>query len=420
MQNNHSTTFLRKRKALTLLPLLMLPFVTLAFWALGGGSEDGTANDKKNALGLNLELPDATHSEESLVDKLSFYNRAQEDSVKLRLQMQNDPYYKNRLDTMPIPVNMAPSSIPSHNAGGLNSSPLTSTGTNQETEAKINERLSAIQGAMQLNGADGKEESVNPPSHSKTTSPDVAKLENMMQVMNEKGGDDPEVEQLNGMLEKILDIQHPERVKERAKEKTAQKGTGERTANTSTQSIANSFFGKDLSVKKSANGFFGIPPSRQAGEEAGAIPAVVHGSQTITSGSTIKLRLTDGAVINGLSVPTGSFVYGIATLHDERLDIEVKSIRLNKNVLPVSLRAYDLDGIAGISVPGSISREVVKASADQSLASLDILGMDPSLTSQAANAGVQTVKGLLSRKVKAVKVTLKGGYAVLLKNMNDK
>lgn len=418
MQNNHSTTFLRKRKALTLLPLLMLPFVTLAFWALGGGSEDGTANDKKNALGLNLELPDATHSEESLVDKLSFYNRAQEDSVKLRLQMQNDPYYKNRLDTMPIPVNMASSSIPSHNTG-LNSSPLTSTGTIQATEAKINERLSALQRAMQPNRADGKEEPVNASSHSKTASPDVAKLENMMQVMNEKGGDDPEVEQLNGMLEKILDIQHPERVKERAKEKIAQKGISERTSNTSTQSIAESFFGKDLSVKKSANGFFGTSPYRQAGEEAAAIPAVVHGSQTITSGSTVKLRLTDGAAINGLSVPAGSFVYGIATLHDERLDIEVKSIRLNKNVLPVSLRAYDLDGLAGISVPGSISREVVKASADQSLASLDIVGMDPSLTSQAANAGVQTVKGLLSRKVKAVKVTLKAGYAVLLKNIND-
>jgi len=35
--NNHSEKFLKKRKALLVLPLLALPFITLAFWALGGG-----------------------------------------------------------------------------------------------------------------------------------------------------------------------------------------------------------------------------------------------------------------------------------------------------------------------------------------------------------------------------------------------
>lgn len=33
----HSKEFLRKRKFLMVLPLLILPFVTLFFWALGGG-----------------------------------------------------------------------------------------------------------------------------------------------------------------------------------------------------------------------------------------------------------------------------------------------------------------------------------------------------------------------------------------------
>ena len=49
---------------------------------------------------------------------------------------------------------------------------------------------------------------------------DVDKLENMMQTLNKSNGDDPEIKQLDGTLEKILDIQHPERVKDRIKEKS--------------------------------------------------------------------------------------------------------------------------------------------------------------------------------------------------------
>ena len=45
----------------------------------------------------------------------------------------------------------------------------------------------------------------------------------MMEVMNEKDGDDPEMKQLGNMLDKILDIQHPERVKNRIKEKSLEK-----------------------------------------------------------------------------------------------------------------------------------------------------------------------------------------------------
>ncbi len=41
-----------------------------------------------------------------------------------------------------------------------------------------------------------------------------------MMEMNKKAdeNEDPEMKQLNGMMEKILDIQHPERVKEKIKQ----------------------------------------------------------------------------------------------------------------------------------------------------------------------------------------------------------
>jgi len=82
------------------LPLLTLPFVTLAFWAMGGGKGNAQNNKPISKAGLNLQLPDPNLADESKQDKLSFYNKAQEDSLKLRQEMLNDPYYKNGLDTI--------------------------------------------------------------------------------------------------------------------------------------------------------------------------------------------------------------------------------------------------------------------------------------------------------------------------------
>ena len=79
---------------------------------------------------------------------------------------------------------------------------------------------------------------------------------------------------------------------------------------------------------------------------------------------------------------------------------------------------YDLDGIAGIHIPGSISRDVAKQSSEQGLQNIELTMLDPSLAVQAANTGIQTAKSLLSKKVKLVKVTLKAGYKILLKDNN--
>jgi hypothetical protein len=79
---------------------------------------------------------------------------------------------------------------------------------------------------------------------------------------------------------------------------------------------------------------------------------------------------------------------------------------------------YDLDGLEGVHIPGSITRDAVKGSAEQSLQSIGLLSLDPSLKAQVTAAGIQAAKGLLSKKVKQVKVALKSGYQVLLKNKN--
>ena len=50
-------------------------------------------------------------------------------------------------------------------------------------------------------------------------SKDMDRLEQMMQSMNESDIEDPELQKLSGMLENILDIQHPDRVQEKLRKK---------------------------------------------------------------------------------------------------------------------------------------------------------------------------------------------------------
>jgi conjugative transposon TraM protein len=246
----------------------------------------------------------------------------------------------------------------------------------------------------------------------------------MMQVMSEKDTDDPEMKQLGSMLDKILDIQHPERVKGRIKERSLQKKTQVIAVNSTQNKTAVTYLGSNRkeqhlnTTELKRNSFFGTGYDENKTEEANAISAVIHETQTVTAGSTVKLRLLTDIYVNGNLISKGSFVFGTASLENERLLINIPGIRYGNNLLPVSLTVYDMDGLAGVYIPGSISRDVAKQSADQSLQGIELMSLDPSLKAQAATAGIQAAKGLLSKKIKLVKVTVKAGYRVLLKDAN--
>jgi hypothetical protein len=45
--------------------------------------------------------------------------------------------------------------------------------------------------------------------------------------------------------------------------------------------------------------------------------------------------------------------------------------------------------------------------------------MDQSISAQAASAGLQAAKGLFSKKMKLIRVTVKAGYKILLKDQKD-
>src|SRR3989337_2841855 len=93
-QVQHSPAYLRKRKMMMVLPVLVIPFITMAFWALGGGKGAGQPKQTTDQNGLNTKLPDANWKENKPLDKLGFYDKADQDSLKKEEWMRSDPYYK--------------------------------------------------------------------------------------------------------------------------------------------------------------------------------------------------------------------------------------------------------------------------------------------------------------------------------------
>lgn len=420
MKEKHLAKFLRQRKMMLVLPVLIIPFVTMGFWALGGGQGQIKNNLADNNKGLNLQLPDANLKDDKNADKLSFYNEANADSLKRDELLRNDPYYKDsitsRRNTIMSDTGNLLSTAPLYS--GLNQSPYNKTADANEQRIyqkinEINKQINQPDNGTQINSNPNQPATNN--DSTEQFSNEVDRLQDMMQQMNGSPEADPEMQQLNGTLEKILDIQHPDRVKEKLKEKSLK--NKEQVFIVTKQFVKNniSLLDTGKSKKNAENKFFGIEEDTNS-EEQNTVEAVVHQTQTLVNGAVVKMRLLNDIYLNGSLVKKGNFVFGIAELNDERLEIKINSIRNNNSLFPVKLEVFDIDGLPGIYFPEAISRDVAKQSTDNSLQLLELTSMDPSFKAQAAATGINAAKSLLSKKVKQVKVLVKAGYKVLLRD----
>ncbi|MGN6602463.1 MAG: conjugative transposon protein TraM [Ginsengibacter sp.] len=393
---------LRKRKMMLVLPVLVIPFITLAFWALGGGK--GTdLHDVKDPTGLNLHLPDPK-IKAKVLDKLGFYDEADRDSSKLKQEMKADPYYQDRslADTN---SSDELESIEKRSAGKFHqaSPDINYQGGSGKAEEKLMQKLNQLKEVINQPQDEKVPDYPGTDEDFQADSKINGRLNRLMQSMNENDSD-PELDKLSGMMDKIIAIQHPDQVKENHVRST------ERPVvfTVSNQSPADS----------SVNGFYGLDAPDEAGK-SNAIEAVVNEDQELVSGSIIKLRLLDDAYIGEVRVPAGSFVFGTVALQKERLNVTMNSIRVGNSIYPVKMQVYDMDGMEGIYIPGAINRDVARQSADNNLQTMQLTSMDPSLTAQATAAGISTAKNLLSRKMKMEKVMVKAGYKVLLKSLKN-
>src|SRR5882672_9559751 len=222
----HTQKFLQKRKFAMVMPVLALPFVTMIFWSLGGGQGVSFVTGFAETTGLNLQLPDAHFGEEEW-NKLALYEKAERDSLKFNEERQNDPYFK--LEPLEDEQTQEEQQLPSQQTTTVKSRSYKSTGTKQKefidpNEAKVNQKLDELyrelNKAKEPQAVDKAEESNSGNLSDPQFSSDVQKLEQMMEMMKSGDAEDPEMQKIGGMLDKILDIQHPDRVRNKIKEQS--------------------------------------------------------------------------------------------------------------------------------------------------------------------------------------------------------
>ncbi|SFA56475.1 Bacteroides conjugative transposon TraM protein [Pedobacter suwonensis] len=386
----------KRRRFLLILPLLAIPFITLAFWALGGG-KGITQTTEGQKQGMNTSLPAPQLSADPL-DKMSLYNQSPSDSTNLDAGMV--------MDSLPLPqdsstglTGTAPGSLPGY--------PYSPAYGNDPNEARIRARLEQLQQLVRQ---------PQPQSGTDYVYSDSEALRERLQSLQEGSAPenaDPQMAQLNEMLEKIRSIQNPGLVREELRQKSLKNRGRVYPVSEPAEDLSAAIMPNSA---QKTSGFYGLDESNAPADTGitDAISARTEQTQVLTAGATLKLRLNEAVLVSGALVPQGSFVFGKCSIDGERLKADITAIRTVNKLIPVNLSVYDLDGIEGIRIPGTISREASKDGADRALQSVQLMSLDPSIGAQAASAGVEAAKGLFSKKVKLLRVTVKAGYPVLL------
>lgn len=427
--STYSEKFLQQRKFYTVLPLLALPFFTMLYYVLWVKRIQKNPVDQTAATGLLTTLPDAVFKDDKELNKLGFYQIAAADSARIREQIKKDPYRNQQLLATASSDSMVLQGLDGPFGKKRKVKPVSYQGKTYSDpgEVAVYSKLKELDQVL----ATATQPEFNQVAEVAKTSnkvqmPDLrTRLADLDQIatpsLDEIGSPDPELSQLEGMLDKILEIQQPDRY---AENQPSSKNTSRQAF--AVQSVSNNFsitclgenLKKDSTIKIKGNGFFSLEEPQVSAIQEG-IRAEIDQDLSVTSGSTIRLRLLNDIQVAGSLIKKYSFIYGIASINSERLHVLISTIAKGSVILPVDLKVYDLDGIPGIYVPGAISRDVAKQSLSQDIQGLNLGSLDPSLGAQAASAGIQAAKTLFGKKARMLKVHVSSGYQVILSSGNS-
>lgn len=416
-------------------PLVLLMSMALVFHSLGGGTA-AAGTDLKRPNRVNTLVPPP--SDVRVNDKKTSMKEKHIRDLRRREQVENDPYAQRAglvadkgIELGFISTLKGVNDIPVHPTDTLDPNAI------QEMQKRNSELLQQIQ-AMESAASKAPRRSSKPrrpakqpeptPELPPTTEPNPTSLE-----------DDLEMQGINAMLSKILDIQHPDRVRERMRAESMENREGvysvetvsgmqqrsqlgyneEQVLQTRMKQLLGEGFDRDdyqnIEAESVLTGFHG-PNRATESSVSRAVSAVVHSEQKVAQSDRVCIRLNETLYISGETVPAGTLIYGEAKISNARLFIYISNIHYRQKILPVALTAYDLDGNEGLNVPASVTRQEAKRSAATSSNTLGTLGgLGPTtLEGAAVTEGVRGIRSLTQRAAQQITVLAKDTHQILL------
>ncbi|WP_431293350.1 conjugative transposon protein TraM [Pedobacter sp. P26] len=178
---------------------------------------------------------------------------------------------------------------------------------------------------------------------------------------------------------------------------------------------------KPLAVRKSGgdNGNFNtVMPEQQNSP----VSAIIDQDITGYASSRLRIRLLDDMLIGNRLVKKGTFLYAVISgFTGQRVLLSVNSVFFSGEIFPVKLDIYDNDGLAGIYVPTSAFREFTR---DLGGSSVSGINLEQSENNNQLVMGVlgkmfQSTTTAVSKLIRSNKAKLKYNTMVYLIDPNE-
>lgn len=185
------------------------------------------------------------------------------------------------------------------------------------------------------------------------------------------------------------------------------------------QPMSDEEFMEMYGAKERNMSFHSLSNSSAHSGERNTFCVVVDKTTTLKEGDYVALRLLETARVQQTSIPKHSLLMAQAKIDGNRMQLLIKSIEVNGRILPVKLSAYDTDGQMGVYIPGSEEVSALKemgANVGGSMGTSFTFSSSAKdqIISEVTRGVMQGAGQLLQKKLRTIKVTLKGGYRLFL------
>ncbi len=184
------------------------------------------------------------------------------------------------------------------------------------------------------------------------------------------------------------------------------------------QPMSDEDFIKTYGTKARNLGFHSVY-NNKVGLERNTLQVQIDRTVVLKEGDDVVLRLLEDARIQDLRLPRQSRIVAQAKVEGNRMHLIVKSIEQLGRILPIKLSAYDMDGQEGVYIPELENMSALKemgANIGGTMGTSFTFASSAKdqLISEATRGVMQGASQLLQKKLRTIKVTIKGGYKLYL------
>lgn len=370
-QNNKELLLQKKRKMLMLMPIIVVPALALLFSILGGGNVSATGT-KENSKNISDEFPTGI-IKESNENKIKIVEQNAKDELLIKQEFEKS-IDNNDFDLKQLSLSTKKDTLVNVklNAAGIS-----------------NDRLTEMSNAYQQNMYGNGGNTATSMSLSATNNNELPPTKNT----NKR-----QIQQANYNTSNQANYSN----------------------NPAPRSKFNITYGNDRNTGAVSQG-----PSNSINNNSkkrlAFVRAVIHGDQSIKSGTLAKIHLLEDVVVDNITIPKNAIIHGQATgSGTERITISINSITLNGEIVSVDWSVFDTDGNEGLHVPGygKDKQDVRNQTVDDGANEVTNAASSVLANNRAASSGVRLATNLFrnkSSKKRLPKVDLSSGYQILIR-----